>query len=118
MLERSNLYHGGNEGFLCEHCGTVVQPLVNGSARNHCPECFYSKHLDVTPGDRAADCGGLMVPVSIDTHPKKGYQVQHRCTECGARQRNKLALDDSRQPDNFEILLQMMQTAADGFQRL
>ncbi len=112
MQRRSNLYHGGNESFICDHCGQDVLPLQNGSARNHCPFCFYSKHLDRTPGDRGSDCGGLMEPIAVDSHPKKGYQVIHACLRCGMRRKNKLALDDPRQPDGVDTLLEMFRTAA------
>ena len=37
-----------NTQFTCEHCGMVVEPLENGSYRNHCPSCLYSKHEVVT----------------------------------------------------------------------
>jgi DNA-directed RNA polymerase subunit RPC12/RpoP len=97
-----------NESFECVHCGTIVQPLVQGSCRNHCPECLHSLHLDIYPGDRAADCGGLLVPVGIEQNKKKGYMVIHRCQKCGHVGRNKLALDDPRQPDSFETVLEIM----------
>ena len=96
---------GTNSAFVCQHCGLEVQPLSNGSVRNHCPGCLHSLHLDVFPGDRAADCGGLMVPVGIEQHPKKGYMIVHRCDKCGFTGRNKAALDDAAQPDSFGALL-------------
>ncbi len=114
MQSRSNLYHGGNEGFICEQCGHDVVPLANGSARNHCPMCFYSKHLDQTPGDRSSDCGGLMRPTAVEPHTKKGYQLVHECLRCGAQRRNKLALDDPAQPDRLETLLDMFRANAQG----
>ena len=54
-----------NSQFLCEQCGRHVLPLSNGSYRNHCPFCLFSKHVDILPGDRASDCGGLMEPVGL-----------------------------------------------------
>lgn len=83
-----------NQGFLCEACGTRVLPLSNGSYRNHCPKCLYSKHLDNKLGDRSAGCGGLMAPVDWTYHGKKGYQVIHECRLCGKRQANRIAEDD------------------------
>ena len=43
-----------NTAFSCLRCGLEVVPLSNGSYRNHCAECLYSKHVDVVPGDRAS----------------------------------------------------------------
>lgn len=96
---------GTNTAFVCRHCGLAVEPLCNGSVRNHCPGCLHSLHLDVFPGDRAADCGGLMVPVGVEQHPKKGYMLVHRCDQCGFTGRNRAALDDPHQPDSFAALL-------------
>jgi hypothetical protein len=61
-----------NENFICENCGFEVTKHPEGSARNHCPNCLYSKHLDQDfPGDRASDCGGIMQPVGIDHKKNK-----------------------------------------------
>lgn len=82
-----------NEGFQCGNCGANVPPLGSGSCRNHCNKCLWSMHLDVNPGDRLADCGGLMEPVSIEK--KHGeYRILHRCVRCGAERWNKSAPDD------------------------
>ena len=45
------------EDFVCEHCGAEVK---GDGYTNHCPKCLWSKHVDVHPGDRAAECGGMM----------------------------------------------------------
>lgn len=97
-----------NESFVCINCGTEVKPLVSGGCRNHCPECFYSLHLDIHPGDRMSECKGILEPVAIETHSKKGYMVVHRCKRCGHVVRNKLALEDPEQPDKFEKMLELM----------
>ena len=94
-----------NEGFTCAQCGATVRPLANGSVRNHCPVCLWSLHVDVNPGDRASDCGGPLEPVAVDHHPKKGWVIVHRCSDCGAERRNKAALDDPEQPDDYEVLV-------------
>ncbi|WDF05905.1 RNHCP domain-containing protein [Shouchella hunanensis] len=44
---------------------------ANGSYRNHCPFCLYSKHQDIIPGDRASTCGGLMEPQHCTTIQKR-----------------------------------------------
>lgn len=88
--------------FVCERCGEFVHPLSNGSYRNHCPSCLWSKHVDIKPGDRAASCHGLMQPVALDYRGNKGWMVIHECTRCGRRQPNRLALDDPVQPDTID----------------
>ncbi|WP_300343757.1 RNHCP domain-containing protein [Nesterenkonia sp.] len=83
-----------NAGFRCTRCGAGVAPHTAGSYRNHCPHCLWSRHVDELPGDRAAECGAPMEPVGVDYSGKKGYILLHRCTACGAQDRNKLAPDD------------------------
>jgi len=98
---------GTNHGFTCRHCGLDVPPLANGSYRNHCPRCLYSLHVDVFPGDRASDCGGLLEPASVDYSGKKGWVIVHRCARCGEVRRNKAALDDPLMPDSYERLVEL-----------
>ena len=81
--------------FVCSNCGAVVPPL-RYSSRNHCPKCLCSLHLDVNPGDRAADCGGIMEPVTAEPDAKRGFIITHKCRKCGAVRRNKAADDDDR----------------------
>ncbi|WP_026909339.1 RNHCP domain-containing protein [Paucisalibacillus globulus] len=88
-----------NTSFICENCSNYVMPLTNGSYRNHCPHCLYSKHLDDKPGDRSSSCGGLMKPIDISYHAKKGYQIIHQCLKCKRIKKNKVA-ENSVQPDN------------------
>lgn len=95
-----------NTGFICAHCGRQVQPLDNGSYRNHCPFCLYSLHVDEFPGDRRASCGGLMAPIAARYHSKKGYQIVHRCLKCNAVQVN-IAARAAAQPDDLEALLKL-----------
>ena len=94
-----------NTAFRCEHCEMDVSPLNNGSFRNHCPNCLYSKHLDTLPGDRASECHGLMKPINLDYSSKKGYQLIHECTKCGHISRNKAAIDCNQE----DTLIQFMQ---------
>lgn len=104
--EGSAIRPGENQGFTCEHCGTVVVPVTNGSYRNHCPTCLWSKHVDVVPGDRSASCGGPMVPVGLDTRPGKGWVVVHRCRRCGTTRPNRLAVDTA-QPDDLDEVIRL-----------
>jgi hypothetical protein len=96
------------------HCGAEVQPLTSGGCRNHCPECFYSLHLDVNPGDRASDCNGVLEPIAVESHSKKGYMVVHRCRKCGQVNRNKLALEEPVQPDSLQRMLELMKNPPSG----
>jgi ribosomal protein L37E len=96
-----------NQGFICDQCGRSVLPMTNGSYRNHCPFCLYSRHLDYLPGDRGCMCGGLMRPVGIAYHRNKGYQIIHQCSRCGVQNRNKVARD-TIQPDNIDEVIKLM----------
>lgn len=100
-----------NAGFICAHCGREVLPLTDGSYRNHCPFCLYSLHVDIIPGDRASECGGIMEPVKIVHNSKKGYQIVHRCQKCGFERNNKIS-EDRRQPDSIDAITAIMRKAA------
>ena len=78
------------ENFICENCGFEVEG--NGYT-NHCPKCFYSKHVDVNPGDRACNCGGLMKPIAILQKDGK-FVLLHKCLKCGFERKNKLSDGD------------------------
>ena len=70
-----------DEEFICENCQKKVSPL-GYTARDHCPYCLYSKHVDINPGDRLSNCGGLMKPVEIQQ--KNGeFIILHKCEKCG-----------------------------------
>ena len=66
------------ENFVCEHCGASV---TGDGYTNHCPECLWSKHVDVEPGDRGATCGGMMEPIALEGSTGK-YRIIHRCERC------------------------------------
>ncbi|MFC1947096.1 RNHCP domain-containing protein [Chloroflexota bacterium] len=95
-----------NTGFTCINCGSEVLPLTNGSYRNHCPFCLYSRHVDIIPGDRGEKCGGMMKPVRLMYNPGKGYQLVHSCIKCGNERTNRIA-EYSIQPDCMEELLKL-----------
>ena len=99
---------GRNTPFECAICGAEVAPLAQGSCRNHCPCCLHSLHVDVLPGDRASDCGGILEPVAAESSGKKGWVIVHRCQRCGAERRNKAALDDPLQPDDYDALMRLV----------
>ncbi|MFB6225337.1 MAG: RNHCP domain-containing protein [Candidatus Paceibacteria bacterium] len=80
------------ETFVCEHCNQYVEG--NGFT-NHCPQCLFSKHVDIHPGDRAAECSGLMKPT--DVHVKSGTvdKIYQTCETCGHTRANKVTEDDN-----------------------
>ncbi len=63
--------------------------------RNHCPNCLSSLHVDIEPGDRAADCGGIMEPVAVWVRKGGEWAIIHRCKRCGALSSNRVAADDN-----------------------
>lgn len=80
------------ENFQCEHCGTLVEGT---GYTNHCPECLWSKHVDIEPGDRAARCGGMMKPVALEGSSPH-YDIVHECTVCSYTHRNKASVNDNK----------------------
>ena len=58
--------HACRDTFTCKVCGRLCTPEKAGSDhRNHCPNCLSSLHVDIEPGDRESDCGGIMEPVAV-----------------------------------------------------
>jgi len=78
------------ENFTCENCGKEVEGT---GYTNHCPFCLWSQHVDVNPGDRSAECDGLMRPVDIYLEGQY-WILTHKCELCGYKKRNKLAEND------------------------
>ena len=88
--------HPCDETFTCKVCGRLVVPAGAGSNhRNHCPHCLSSQHLDNEPGDRAADCGGVMDPIAVWVRKNGEWALIHRCKICGALSSNRIAADDN-----------------------
>jgi len=81
-----------DEKFICENCGKEV-PKLEYSARDHCPYCLYSKHVDINPGDRANTCKGLLKPIDIEKF-KDTYKIIYKCETCGDLHKNIIAIDD------------------------
>ena len=90
-----------DEPFICEVCGETVQPL-GYTARDHCPKCLCSKHVDINPGDRSAECGGVLEPIAIENF-KKSYKIVYKCSTCGMIKRNVMANDD-----NMDLIIKVM----------
>ena len=104
--ERKNFLGRGNDSFDCRYCGATVLPLVTGF-RNHCPECLWGLHVDVVPGDRQNSCGELMQPVALEGSEGSGWFLVHRCEGCGETVRNGTAEDDPRQPDRWDLIVEL-----------
>jgi predicted RNA-binding Zn-ribbon protein involved in translation (DUF1610 family) len=82
-----------DEQFICENCGREVD-ILGYTARDHCPHCLYSKHVDVMPGDRQNKCGGLLEPIGIEKF-KDTYKIIYRCERCRMTHKNIAAKDDN-----------------------
>jgi hypothetical protein len=95
-----------NEAFTCGHCAHAVPPSST-TCRDHCPRCLHSLHVDVNPGDRAAGCGGLLVPKAYAPHKKKGFLIHYVCAKCQATRVNRFLDHDALEGDNFEELLKL-----------
>ena len=81
-----------DENFKCENCGYEVDKL-NYTARDHCPNCLYSKHVDIFPGDRKNECHGLMKPIGIE---------KYKCLKCNQTHKNIMADDD-----NYDLIIKL-----------
>ncbi len=86
------------EDFICEKCGARV---AGNGYTNHCPQCLWSKHVDMFPGDRKGECGGMMEPIGVEIKNKE-YIIMHKCVRCGHTKPNKAVPED-----NFDMLIQI-----------
>ena len=89
-----------DENFVCDYCGCEVDKL-NYTARDHCPNCLCSKHVDIMPGDRANKCMGLMKPIGIEKF-KNSYKIIYKCSKCGEMHKNIMANDD-----NYDLIISL-----------
>lgn len=83
-----------NEEFTCLNCGHKVSPL-SYTARDHCPNCLYSLHVDINPGDRKNSCQGLLKPIGVEKNKKSGYKIIYKCEKCKLMHKNIMANDDN-----------------------
>ena len=88
------------EEFICENCKNNVTKL-NYTARDHCPYCLYSKHVDINPGDRQNTCHGLLKPISIEKF-KNTYKIIYKCEKCNQIHKNIMATDD-----DYNIIIEL-----------
>lgn len=88
-----------DEDFVCDVCGSNISRL-GYTARDHCPYCLYSKHVDYNPGDRLCKCHGKLAPIAIEHGKKDSLKIVYRCERCGEIKKNKAANDD-----NMELII-------------
>ena len=91
-----------DESFLCDYCGKKVKKL-GYTARDHCPYCLCSKHVDINPGDRSETCHGKLTPKELEKH-KNTYKIIYECAKCHKIVKNIMANDD-----DFDNLLKIIQ---------
>lgn len=92
-----------DESFICLNCKKDVNKL-NYTARDHCPFCLYSKHVDINPGDRANPCKGTLIPTGIEKF-KNTYKIIYKCDKCNRVHKNVMSNDD-----NFDLIIELSVT--------
>ena len=95
-----------NRDFSCIHCRYPVSASLIISRvqnRNHCPNCLWSRHLDLfEAGDRLSACKSGMRPIGVTFKRARNryaftrgeLMIVHRCVECGKISLNRIAADD------------------------
>lgn len=89
-----------DESFVCENCKCLVKKLEY-SVRDHCPNCLYSKHVDINPGDRLNTCLGLLKPIGIEKY-RDTYKIIYKCLKCKEIHKNIMAIDD-----NMDLIIEL-----------
>jgi hypothetical protein len=89
----SRKFQRTKENFVCSNCD---HEITGTGYTNHCPNCLWSKHVDINPGDRASDCKGMMKPIGIGISGGE-TRILHECKLCGHNKWNKVADDDNRE---------------------
>lgn len=88
--------------FRCSHCDQMIpiNEQMGTLNRNHCPDCLWSKHLDIKPGDRKSNCNGGMEPIALTFKATNSgvlgeIMIIHSCCSCGIIGVNRIAADDN-----------------------
>ena len=92
------------EDFVCLQCGFHV---IGNGYTNHCPQCLYSRHVDIMPGDRRETCGALMESIALEKE-NGTEKILQRCLKCGHERKNRVSPDD-----DFEALLALSKKSTD-----
>jgi hypothetical protein len=87
------------EDFTCKICGSHV---TGDGYTNHCPNCLWSKHVDINPGDRSSECGGKMKPIRTE-YINNEFIIIHKCLKCGMKKRIRATENDNR-----DLLLKLL----------
>jgi len=87
------------ENFTCFNCGFYVE---GSGYTNHCPNCLWSLHVDINPGDRLSNCKGKMKPIRTE-YIKNEFYIIHKCLKCGIEKRIKADPND-----NKELLIKLL----------
>ncbi|MDD3822075.1 MAG: RNHCP domain-containing protein [Bacilli bacterium] len=106
-MEKKKQFIMMDEGFSCVICGKYVNPLKY-TARDHCPNCLFSKHVDDNPGDRGNNCHGILEPVAVEPSKKALYKIIYVCQKCGEIKKNIMAEDD-----NMNIIMKLVSNPQD-----
>ena len=91
-----------DEEFICDVCGKHVSKL-SYTARDHCPFCLCSKHVDNNPGDRLCECHGVLRPIDVVNWKKGQYKIVYKCDKCGMIKRNI-----SAKYDDIDMIIKIM----------
>ena len=80
--------HACSDSFTCKVCGRLCHPgkrrlLTTGTTA---PTASRACIVDIEPGDRASDCGGIMEPVAVWVRKGGEWAIIHRCKRCGVLQ--------------------------------
>lgn len=86
------------EDFVCIKCNLEIR---GDGYTNHCPQCLYSLHVDINPGDRKSTCGGIMEPIRVEKEGSETVLV-HKCIKCNHVKRNKV-----NEKDNFDKVVEI-----------
>ena len=96
---RKNPIHR-NESFECIFCGQKIELPIVG-IRDHCPRCLRGRHVDIVPGDRAAECKGRLEPTHFELVGGVVW-IDYRCTMCTHTYRVRAHTED-RLPHSLSI---------------
>ena len=86
--------------FICNNCGRNID-VLGYTARDHCPYCLHSLHVDINPGDRANTCLGALIPIGVEKF-NDTYKIIYKCDKCRVIHKNIMANDD-----NFELIISL-----------
>jgi hypothetical protein len=94
---RKLLLQARGDSFKCLHCRNEVPTKALSTVhRNHCPLCLWSRHVDVSIGDRKSNCLCSMEPIGLTIKRDGGeLMIVHFCRGCGKISKNRISADDN-----------------------